>query len=287
MVSRPGRPVSWHPSSSSSSQPQQMPQMPCQARPAPLQLPQHNHQYNHQYQYPGPGLNDADFYSKYMDFPPTPAAYSGYTSPASAFSPLSLPYTTTAATAAAHVEVSRPTAADATSFCPSATSAALGLLPPPPPQQQQQQFHFSQQQPLPTHNFHPFARTPPTPDNVPMVAADPAFKLAPEEAIPYQSLEMAASARDDQANGEILYGMGLYDAPDARESAGQQQQQQPQRFQQWHGATMTALLGGPATAPPEPKGRGLKLEDAWEPPESDAEDDDEDAEGDEDEESEE
>jgi hypothetical protein len=94
-------------------------------------------------------------------------------------------------------------------------------------------------------------------------------KLATEDSIPYQPLE------DDDSDGEILYGMGLYDAPEkpAEDSV-----------LDLHRSTIRSLLGG-GGAYPEPTGKGLKLEDAWEPPASDDEDgsneDEDDAEGEE------
>jgi len=82
-----------------------------------------------------------------------------------------------------------------------------------------------------------------------------------EETIPYEPLD------DDESDGEILYGMGLYDTPE-RDSAVD-----------FHRSTVFSLLGSSATQP-EKTGKGLKLEDAWEPPASDDEDEDEDEEED-------
>ena len=92
--------------------------------------------------------------------------------------------------------------------------------------------------------------------------------MATEESIPFQPLE------GDESGGEILYGMGLYDAPDKSYN---------DPSLNLHRSTIMSLLGG-AGGYPEPTGKGLKLEDAWEPPASDDEDDDaesdQDAEGD-------
>lgn len=88
--------------------------------------------------------------------------------------------------------------------------------------------------------------------------------MATEESIPFQPLE------DDESGGEILYGMGLYDTPDKSYN---------DPSLDLHRSTLMSLLGG-AGGYPEPTGKGLKLEDAWEPPASD--DEDEDAESDQD-----
>jgi len=80
---------------------------------------------------------------------------------------------------------------------------------------------------------------------------------------------------DDEPEGEILYGMGLYDAPD--------QTKGPAAL---HQSVVLSLLGGARDQREvldTGKGLGLKLEDAWEPPASD-DDDDEDGEEDDDDE---
>lgn len=101
---------------------------------------------------------------------------------------------------------------------------------------------------------------PPTPEDFAQVPKA-ATKLATEDSIPYQPLE------DDESEGEILYGMGLYDAPEKNS------------LLDFHRSTVFSLLGS-GVAYPEPTGKGLKLEDAWEPPASDDEDDEEDGEND-------
>ena len=68
VLSRSNRPVSWHPSS--------------------YQAPQQHYQPT----YPTPTF-DFNSQAQYFNIPPTPAVYSGYTSPSSTFSPLSMPYT--------------------------------------------------------------------------------------------------------------------------------------------------------------------------------------------------
>lgn len=116
---------------------------------------------------------------------------------------------------------------------------------------------------------HGFDRctAPPTPEDfVQAPRAEP--RLQSEESIPYQPLE------SDEEEGEILYGMGLYDTPEKPDIDTQLG---------YHRSTISSLLGNAYTYP-EPTGKGLKLEDAWEPPASDDEDSqegDDDAEGEE------
>lgn len=78
-----------------------------------------------------------------------------------------------------------------------------------------------------------------------------------EEVLPFDSMD------DSESEGEILYGMGLYDVPNR------------DPVLDFHRTTVFSLLGG---AYPEPTGKGLKLEDAWDPPASDDEEEDEDEE---------
>lgn len=79
--------------------------------------------------------------------------------------------------------------------------------------------------------------------------------LQTEESIPYQALE---ANEEDEEEGDILVGLGLYDPPEKLP------------FQDEEGGLLGASF--------EPMGKGLKLEDAWEPPVSDDEDE-EDGEG--------
>jgi len=274
---RPARPVSWHPSSV--QHPQQ--------QPYPQQAALHCNFSAH---------SEVEHLASFQQFPPTPTAYSGYNSPASAFSPLSLPYS--------NINSQQY-------YSPSTRS-----LPSQPPQlqaqQQQQQQHISTYQPnlspsyssagtnsaslsselpylpaprLPTmaggaldwdafaaQGFDRYA-APPTPEDFvihhqplrKVETAAPA-KVVPEvETLPYQPLD------DDESEGEILYGMGLYDAPDRDSTLD------------FHRSAVFSLLGNSAVYP-EPTRKGLKLEDAWEPPASDDEDEEEeeeDAEGEE------
>lgn len=93
---------------------------------------------------------------------------------------------------------------------------------------------------------------PPTPEDfVPLNQSEPT--LASDDFIPYQPLE------DDETEGEVLIGMGLYDTPEKTMLNLHQ--------------NGSSLLGS-SFEYPEPTGKGLKLEAAWEPPAM--EDDDED-----------
>ena len=100
--------------------------------------------------------------------------------------------------------------------------------------------------------------TPPTPDSFPQVR-DMKTSVS-EESIPFEELD------DAEEEGEILVGMGLYDTPEKR-------QEDPQLNN--YRSTVTSLLGSRFRSE-EPTGRGLKLEETWEPPKSeDGEDDNE------------
>ncbi|KAK0638691.1 hypothetical protein B0T16DRAFT_462448 [Cercophora newfieldiana] len=270
---RPARPVSWHPSSLQVSQ-----AMSCTL----------------------PAYSEADQLPSYQQFPPTPTAYSGYNSPASAFSPLSLPYSNinsqqyySPSARSFHAQPQprpqlqvqqpqqpqiptyQPTQSPSYSSCAGATSSSslssasseLPYLPAPRlPMTAGGAFDWDA---FAAQGFDRYA-APPTPEDF-VVSHQPLQKLetaaspkvaVEEETIPYQPLD------DDESDGEILYGMGLYDAPD-RESAID-----------FHRSTVFSLLGG--SSHQERPGKGLKLEDAWEPPASDDEDDEEeedDAEG--------
>ncbi|KAM4056103.1 hypothetical protein HRG_003025 [Hirsutella rhossiliensis] len=102
--------------------------------------------------------------------------------------------------------------------------------------------------------------SPPTPETFPqMQHSQPAVS---EGNLAYEALDKA------EEEGEILVGMGLYDAPDKLE-------EDPQLNN--YRSTVSSLLGS-SFRPHEPRGKGLKLEETWEPPKSDdgEEDDDDD-----------
>lgn len=100
--------------------------------------------------------------------------------------------------------------------------------------------------------------TPPTPESFKEIEQP---HLASSENVAFrQSLE------ESEEEGEILVGMGLYDTPDKCE-------EDPQL--DTYRSTVSSLLGS-AYRPTEPTGKGLKLEETWEPPQSDDEEDEED-----------
>ncbi|KAJ4308958.1 hypothetical protein N0V84_011775 [Fusarium piperis] len=108
------------------------------------------------------------------------------------------------------------------------------------------------------HGFN--ATTPPTPEALPQAELS---QPAVSDDIPYQALEEPL-----EEEGEILVGMGLYDAPDKYE-------EDPQLNN--YRSTVSSLLGSTFRGN-EPRGKGLKLEETWEPPKSDEEDEEDDEE---------
>lgn len=93
--------------------------------------------------------------------------------------------------------------------------------------------------------------SPPTPETFPqMPCAQPAVS---EASLGYEVLDTPEEA------GEILVGMGLYDGPDKAEDDPQLNN---------YRSTVSSLLGS-SFRPQEPRGKGLKLEETWEPPKSD------------------
>lgn len=80
-----------------------------------------------------------------------------------------------------------------------------------------------------------------------------------------------APLEEDESDGEVLIGMGLYDAPN---------KELTDPTLESYRSSVAQLLGA-GYKYPEPTGKGLKLEDAWEPPEN-VDDDDDDDEDDED-----
>lgn len=236
---RSNRPLSWHPSS---YQPQ-------------TSAPQCQQFYN-QYPFPATFETDMSTSSQAPHYSPVPAAYSCSASPNSAFSPLSLPYNTFESTQYLPVEgwnvsdlstpsyVSSQNASYAEPFPTLTTSSDYSSAAPAANQWN-------------TYAAQGFSNTsPPTPENLPQIQqSQPA--VSSEDAIPYKPLD------ETEEEGEILVGMGLYDAPD--------------KYDEDPGLTnsrsaMSSLLGG--FPQKEATGKGLKLEEAWQPPESDDEGED-------------
>ncbi|CAK7223196.1 hypothetical protein SEUCBS140593_005158 [Sporothrix eucalyptigena] len=279
VASRPARPVSWHPSST-----YLMPtQLPVQQMPLSLAT---NFQVPAQMSaYATPALPAADYesYASIQPFTLSPSAYSSQTSPSTAFSPYSGSFDNTTT---GHYYSPNPWA-----LSPSVNTngAMFDKLPSPvdcpalitgQPQQEQTQVPAGQTQVyqnqqaqsqvnLPETStaaeWNSFAahgftapRTPP--DNC-FSAAEPAQARIPSEG----SIVACQEQDDDQQEGEILVGMGLYDPPE---------KEVMDPTLQSYRSSVAQLLGA-AYKYPEPTGKGLKLEDAWEPPEN-LDDDDED-----------
>lgn len=247
----PNRPVSWHATSH-------------MAPPSyPLSMA-----------YPNSRLDFNGGYTTY-DLAPTPAAYSGYNSPASTFSPLSQPFTD-------YRQQSFQYSDD--SFFPSNFESSDNSYNPYQPVQESQQpgnnsfptadnmdpsmySHFDWSN-FATNGFDTVT-APPTPDDfLPIQQPDPTFE--PEESIPYHSLE-------DAEPGEVLVGMGLYDTPEKSPPAD------PQLGN--YRSLMVSQVWGTVykkAEPPTATGKGLKLEETWNPPPSDDGEDDDESNNDED-----
>ncbi|KAJ4306379.1 hypothetical protein N0V88_001179 [Collariella sp. IMI 366227] len=235
---RPARPLSWHPSSQHAQQ---------------WLLPYQDTSFNPT-AYPYPTYNDAEILGS-LHMPPTPAVYSGYTSPASSFSPLSLPYS---------------------NF--SSQPMCSPLNQPMPMQQQHQEVPALNNYSAGTLSEIPYLPPPQVTDG--SIGWDPYFATSSTIALPnrqtapptpedfaYNPLIHNPENDDASEEGEILYGLGLYDPPDHSKRS-----------------VVLSLLGGEQKEVVDTgKGLGLMLEDAWEPAASE----DEDEEGDDDDDEEE
>lgn len=242
--SRSNRPVSWHPGNHLAPQ-------PVYQSTFPIATPDMNTQY------------------QYFDFPPTPAAYSGYTSPASTFSPLSMPYN--------GYEQQMYPYQETTTSIPSESytinhqfvveQPAQSFVPQPTPNQDPSMYSHFDWNNFAANGFENSTTAPPTPENfLPIQHPEPTFPA--EETIPYHPLS------DDDDGEEELIGMGLYDSPEPAKTPSSDPQLNNYR------AMMMSSLFGTATRRVEPTGKGLKLEETWNPPPSDDEDeDDEDQDG--------
>jgi hypothetical protein len=232
----PTRPVSWHPSSHLAPQPV----------------------YQGAFQVPTPEINQLQMY----DLPPTPAIYSGYTSPSSTFSPLSLPYS------GYEQQMSYPHNSNSYQ-----TNNNFNIDQTPYLQQPAQNFvsqstsivdssmysHFDWNN-FAVNGFESSSTAPPTPENFLAIQhPDPTFPA--EESIPYHPLS-------DSDDGEELIGMGLYDTPEPAKTLSSDPQ-----LDNYRSLMMSHLLGVARRV--EPTGKGLKLEETWNPPPSDDEEEEE------------
>lgn len=288
-TARPARPLSWHPSSQH------------------VQQSLFHQDNSNPVMYPYSAYNDAELLAGLQHLPPTPAVYSGYASPAEPFSPLSLPYSDFSSQQMCsplsqpvhtpqlqHQQQQQQQQRQTPVFHPAtpysnfpAAASTVSEMPCLPPA------HVADDL---THAWGAYSATstagamlsrqtaPPTPEDFAcgLVAGQGMETREQQQQVPspmkpepaqqaYQPL-IHDDEIDDEPEGEILYGMGLYDAPDGNKGAA------------LHQSVVLSLLGGARDQREADtgKGLGLKLEDAWEPPASD----DDDEEGGEDEEEE-
>lgn len=268
------RPMSWHPDSSHLQS-----HMP-QAQPVPHLQPPQQPAPSNAFHLSAQGRWNDQTLPNYQHMSPMPPPYSCQTSPVT-FSPLSLPsndvhsqpyyYVDGQAWSLPHQQV------------PSYVSPAVDSCSISPALESNMDYSESFPPLFPTANAvtatpdgdgsqdsaasewrsfveHGFDKTfPPTPENLPQMQVKPA--VHPEEPAPYEPL---AESEDD---GEILVGMGLYDTPDKHDADPGLNN---------YRSTLSSLLGGGAPKVPEQAGKGLKLEETWQPPESDDEEDDDD-----------
>jgi hypothetical protein len=237
---RSTRPVSWHPAS------HLVPQQAYQSYATPT--PELNNQY------------------PLFNLPGTPSVYSGYASPDSTFSPLSMSYTgyeqpqyfqNTPTTFSTHHYTNQQ----------EYVQESDGNLAPQTVANTDPSMysHFDWNN-FATNGFD----APPTPDNfLPIQHPEPSFPA--EDSIPYHPLE-----DDESDDGEELIGMGLYDTPEITKSSSADPQ-----LDNYRALMMSQLLGSGYVPPPkiEPTGKGLKLEETWTPPSDDEDEDDDEQDG--------
>ncbi|KAK1594858.1 uncharacterized protein LY79DRAFT_668459 [Colletotrichum navitas] len=222
---------------------QSRPSRPLSWHPSTFQHQQHKMpaaQYMASYPFPpASSAYDTDSYNIYSQFPPTPAAYSSAAYlPVEGWNvPQQDPPAYVSSEAAGYAEPFPALPTTLPDLTPSSTST-----------------HWHS---YPMDGFP--STSPPTPETLPQ-AQQPQPIVPNEDTIPYQPLD------EPEEEGEILVGMGLYDAPDKYE-------QDPQLDASR--SAMSSLLGAPYR-PQEGTGKGLKLEESWQPPDSDDEDADQD-----------
>jgi len=238
------RPVSWHPASHMAPQQHYQPSYP-------VQQPNINAQY------------------QMYDFSPTPAVYSGYTSPSSTFSPLSAPdngyeqpqyFQNQQNTYNTNPNYSAPQQPNLCQATQNFAVSSGGNMDP------SMYSHFDWNN-FAIHGFEKSTTAPPTPENfLPIQHPDPSFPA--EESIPYHPLA------DDEPEGEELIGMGLYDTPEVAKTPSLDPHLDNYR------SLMMSQLAGSRYQRPESAGKGLKLEETWTPPSEDEDEDEDDDERD-------
>jgi len=197
---------------------------------------------------------------QYFDMEPTPT-YSGYASPDAAFSSASTPFSGyepqtyyQVPTASFPVDTSYPTSQ--TIFL---EQPAQSLVQPSSTNTDPTMYSHFDWNNFSLSGFDNMNTSPPTPENfLPIQHPDSAFNA--EESIPYHSLS------DADSDGEELIGMGLYDGPKTPSTDPQLDQY----------CSLIASHSFETLPKAERIGKGLKLEETWQPPASDDEDDDDD-----------
>lgn len=240
-VKRTTRPISWHPST-------QLPQT-YQLPAASTQTPQ----------YPFPTYCDYDFCTPPAQMPPTPAAYSAYSSPVSTFSPLTLPAYTTYELPQHQNYASPVWNVSAAPVAPSMSSTSyvqtpalvdnMVYTPAPAPQYLEPSYSPLSWTNVPSTASSHHVTTPPTPEDLPNTQLPDLLAKQDHDLAVYSPPEVH---EEEEEEGDILVGLGLYDPPEK-----------------------LTLLG----ASFESSGKGLKLEDAWEPPAPEEEEDGEEEDG--------
>ncbi|POR35234.1 Uncharacterized protein TPAR_04562 [Tolypocladium paradoxum] len=240
------RPLSWHPTSY-------------------VQHQQFQYQQSTSYPFPTPTMyGDAqDYYAPQPQFSPMMASYSNDTSPSSTFSLLPL---FPGGDNTQYMQADAWDLSQRTPFYPPANDGP-GMPEQFPTLNSATNQRTSAASALDWNAFvsHGFNNTsPPTPESIPQTQLPHA--VVSEASVPYQALD------ELEEEGEILVGMGLYDAPEKFE-------EDPQLDN--YRSTVSSLLGS-SLRPHEPRGKGLKLEETWEPPKSDDGDEEEEEEDDDD-----
>lgn len=243
---RPTRPVSWHPTTHVQPQLQYLQQQP-----------------SYPFTMPAMYADQQEMIAMHPQYSPMLAAYSNNTSPSSAFSPLPVSYP--GVHTVGHLNSNGWDIMDRAASCYPPLTERHYSSESCPPLEHVIDDKAASSNTLDWNNFiiHGFNTTsPPTPDS--FVQVQQAQPVVSEASIPYQPLE------EPEEEGEILVGMGLYDTPDKYE-------EDPHLNN--YRSTVSSLLGS-AYLPQEPKGKGLKLEETWEPPKSDDSEEDQDEEDD-------
>jgi hypothetical protein len=197
-----------------------------------------------------------------FDHSSTRAVYSGYGSPASTVSPYSTPYTSYSLHQNDATAFDRHFAIqDDTSQTPIAGRLSNPMLPTAGIMDNLRYTRFARS----TFSANGFQNSsaPDSPDKFPTIQhPDPAFSAGEE--ISYYPL----SNSEPEEEGEILCGLGLYDSPDIDKGALSDPQ-----LDKYHSLVLSQLLG--TSYRRESTGKGLKLEETWNPPISDEEEEEE------------